>query len=308
MKSLPFFIFLILFLSCSKEIAKTSDFQIYSNILGKPRNKHLDSLDRNFIFAVGLKWQDVNFEGRHFQLPRTCDQKDLLNFFNQQKLDKDVDYDLENFAQQEKYEDIKNRKKQVMTRAEKIDLKDAPKVLQYSFLYFIDDYRVIFVSDNQVKYTGYNPVIKFSHLNVDLPKILHNKTIERGYYTYENGALVVELRQHLKEASKKLFFEFKNEDLILQKLITYTLKKDKNTGTTIQHQDLEIDLKKNLPDIIQLPVCFKVEKKPDLFLNNIAIDSSKYVLSAQQSQWIRRYYCKDTIIEEALDRKTCNSW
>ncbi|MFN8332906.1 MAG: hypothetical protein U0T81_17125 [Saprospiraceae bacterium] len=305
MKFTAFLLLVLTLISCHRDVARTSDFMIFQDIIGNRRSKHLDTLDNKHVFAVGLKWTDANFEGRHYQLPRSCDSKDLLNFFNQRALVKDSEYVIDNSAQQEDYESIKNRKKEINSRSMLENAKDAPKVLQYSFLYFIDDYRVIFVSDNQVKYKNYNPVIKFEHMNIDLQGLMKNKVIERGYYTYDDGELVVELRQFKNTPSKKLFFELKNEDIILKRLVLYKLKRDNHSKNIRQIPDLEIDLKKNLPDIIHLPVCFKIDKQPSLFFKTKIVDSTKYVFT---TQWVRRYFNQDAGIDELLDQKLCDTW
>lgn len=111
MKFTAFLLLVLTLISCHRDVARTSDFMIFQDIIGNRRSKHLDTLDNKHVFAVGLKWTDANFEGRHYQLPRSCDAKDLLNFFNQRALVKDSEYDIDNSAQQEDYESIKNRKK-----------------------------------------------------------------------------------------------------------------------------------------------------------------------------------------------------
>lgn len=123
--------------------------------------------------------------------------------------------------------------------------------------------------------------------------------------THDDGELVVELRQFKNTPSKKLFFELKNEDIILKRLVLYKLKRDNHSKNIRQIPDLEIDLKKNLPDIIHLPVCFKIDKQPSLFFKTKIVDSTKYVFT---TQWVRRYFNQDAGIDELLDQKLCDTW
>ncbi|MEP7197027.1 MAG: hypothetical protein ABI851_10945 [Saprospiraceae bacterium] len=272
-------------------------------------------LDQANIYAVGLKWIDVNFEGRTYQLPRACDQDDLTNFFNANQLKKDENYSFEQMTKED-YSEIKNRKKESKPE---LDLElakvEAPKVLQYSFLNFIDEQRVIFISNNRVRYKNYNPIIAAEVFQTKLDENKNHNTFERGYYTWnKDSILIVELRQWTEEPSKKLYFKIKNNDLILFKLETYKFLKDSNKKSKVQVLDLSIDLIHNLPDVVQLPVCFKIQRDSEFQLINEKMDSIRYEKelighsASSGFQYIRKYYLQDTVIKEVLNKEQCLTW
>ncbi len=334
MKPSIIFIFLLAILSCQRKIAKTSDFLIYDTVLNKLKNGNLNSnvnwnsnnsgsngnlsesiinFQQENIYAVGLKWVDANFEGRTYQLPRSCDSLDLYSFFDNKALKEDESYSFEQMSK-ESYEQIKSRKKAPIESKDTINKREAPKVIQYSFLNFIDDCRVVFISDNHVDYNKkYNPVIKLKNFSINLTN-KKSKTFERGYYYKSNDTLLVELRNCIREPSKKLYFIIKNNDLIFTKLVTYELKKNKTNNVREQRKVLEIDLENGLPDVVHLPVCFKIQKKLELKYKDLPIQSIHYQEDDRpennfnSKSLIRVYSLKDSTIHESLNDKALDTW
>ncbi|MEO6189753.1 MAG: hypothetical protein ABIO44_04630 [Saprospiraceae bacterium] len=314
MKSLFFICLSILFLSCHRNIAKTYDFILFKQIVNHTEPNHISpKISHDHIYASGIKWVNINFEGHIYQLPEYCDSADLVAFFNEKKLEP-----VEVQTPEQRNQDSKK------TIGQKVAIgdsnpqisKESPKVVQYTFLKFIDNQRVVFVSNNKVKYANiYSPVIKNEKFKIDLVKSKRFNPYQRGYYFIKDDTtLIVELRQYRKEPSKKLIFTIHNENLILRKIVTYKEHQKKNTKEKQQFLESEFDLSINYPDIVNLPLSYKIDKEIDFNFKELKIESIEDGLSSLQGHNNilffdhRLYHFKDSILLENFEYEKCITW
>lgn len=324
MKRIIIFIFLI-GISCSHKLPKTSDFLIYPEViqrLDRSRNNNLELAEKEFkqdyIFVSGVKWEDRNLEGITYQIPVICDNYDLEDFFLGRKLRMTK----QEFQQTKIKTSGTNRKTVEEKNAESVlSIANGPeaRMLQFSYILFIDKCRIAFYSNPSVRYDkDYNPVIKNELKEIHLDQGNSKLRFERGYYYWRNNnQLIMELRSSKKENSTILEFTKNNEgDLELKKLTTHKLSKNKDSnGNYPQVIDKEIDILNHLPDITSPPKAYQMLQHLDLKINNEVIGRIDYELSQiaapgiiTQSKFIRKYTVGDSTRIEFMDDDKCFSW
>jgi len=323
MKSLTFALIIMVLASCNRDVARTSDFILFNKLKQDGFKSSVKGrILKGKIYGSGTKWIDKNIEGRKYQLPFPCTKKDLDLYFAGKRL-QNAPSDTDNKGKQKVVQQMEikfysNEGEEPVDSFTKD--KESPKVGQYSFFNFIDHERVVFVSNNRVRYNKYTPEIKAEKFNMDLGKVEKSNPYQRGYYRFENDTvLVVELRQYKNVTSKLLFFKFVKNQLVLEKIQTFkwdTVNKLKRKYE-VQVSDLEILLAENLPDIESLPVAFEIDKKVGISfksLNGFLISEENWtkfnvriVLSGKEC--LREFLDDDQIKHsEQLDPSSCLSW
>ncbi|NOT38619.1 MAG: hypothetical protein HOP11_14700 [Saprospiraceae bacterium] len=332
MKTFIYITVIFLFASCTHKLPRTSDFILYEESQKKlvaRLNINSDFIanetkTHKSIYMSGIRWEDRNFEGTKYHLPVICDNYDLDAFLNGEKMR------INRVEQQNTKIKILTNERQSKVDKEIETLPSDPtlaesKMVQFSYLYFIDPCRVVFVSNPRVKYDkNYNPIIKNEFEELELSSI-HSKTkYTRGYYVWENvNTLKVELRPSMKEPSSILYFNKINKDgdLSLVKIILYKYKKVENNDNPyvkhIQVIDKEVGLLENFPDIISEPKAYRIPKEIKLKINNQPIKSITYenihpgntsIGAATHTKLIRKYELQDSTQLELLDWEKCLSW
>ncbi len=318
------FIFLFV-VSCSHKLPKTYDYLIYPEVvqkLDRSHNNNLELADKDFrqdhIYVSGVKWEDRNLEGITYQIPVICDNYDLEDFFQGRKLRSTK----QEFQQTNNKPSGKNRKTIEEKNAESIssiEVGTEARMLQFSYLLFIDECRIAFYSNPSVRYDkDYNPVIKNELKEIHLDQGNSKLKFEKGYYYWKkSNQLILELRSSLKENSTILEFTKNNEgDLELKKVTTYKFGDRKDMkGNYQQIIDKEIDILNHLPDISSSPKAYQMFQHLDLKINNKVISRIDYELSqnvaqgiSTQSKFARKYIFGDSTQIELLDIEKCISW
>jgi len=274
-------------------------------------------ISQDHIFGSGIKWENSNLEGINYRIPVICNRDDLENFLEGKRLRK-KGFKLE-----------KERSKNYYTTADQISfeqsgkLKDIPevKILQFSYLYFVDPIRCVFYSNPSVRYdTDYNPIINNELSEIELAQTGFKARYTRGYYYWNSQfELHVELRASLKESSIILIFrkDHLEDDLLLEEVRSFKIKKVSTPSgpQKIQVLEKQIDVLNNFPDISTEPKAYRIKKRIPFKFENQNIDSIVYEVYNQQIhgfsselKFVRRYWIKDSTIVEPLDKTKNFSW
>lgn len=327
---IAYILFLFIFVTaCSHKLPMTTDFILFERTKSKLNSTLNTNLDLrlkeeklgNVIYMSGIRWEDRNFEGIKYQLPVICDNFDLELFLEGKEMRVNK---VEQTSKTKIMTQGRKTSKDKMETSRPVISKLETKMAQYSFLYFIDQCRVVFVSNTHVKYgKNYSPIIKNEFEELELNNSLAKRNYIRGYYLNTQDSLIVELRSSTSEPSSILYFvkDKKDGDLQLEKVITYKLKKDYNSNTdnlTInQIVDKEIYLLDNFPDILNQPRAYKIPKSIKLKFKQENVDDIQYELTTNSnpnsglnsnSKLIRKYILGDSVRVEFLDRDKCLSW